>query len=65
MGCKHIHTLEKELERLCTMREVEIGEWKKREIPTTKWIYLPPIGGSFMGRPKQQKGNTVTKKKGS
>ena len=38
---------------------------EKREIPTTKWIYLPPIGGSLMGRPKQQKGNTVTKKKGS
>ena len=38
---------------------------EKREIPTTKWIYLPPISGSLMGRPKQQKGNTVTKKKGS
>lgn len=31
MGCKHIHTLEKVLERLCTMREVEIGEWKREK----------------------------------
>lgn len=55
MGCKHIHTLEKVLERLYTMREVEIGEWKERN--TNDKVDLPsPNRWVLNGKAKTTKG---------
>lgn len=57
MGCKHIHTLEKVLERLCTMREVEIGEWKREKYQRQSGFTLPSSNRWVLnGKAKTTKG---------